>query len=192
MNNREKIIECAVELFYRKGYDAVAVQEIVEAAGVTKPTLYHYFGSKYGLLTQAVYEKYQIFHQDVEAAMEGSKDLVQTLQDVARAYINGYRRDEQAYMWFISLMYAGKESAPYEVIRPMVQEQFRQIRDIFLKHGKQLGNMRGRQDQYALGFIGLLHHYIYYRYLEKQDGSGDISDGEIYEIVHQFLYGIYV
>lgn len=192
MNNREKIIECAVELFYRKGYDAVAVQEIVEAAGVTKPTLYHYFGSKYGLLTQAVCEKYQIFHQDVEAAMEGSKDLVQTLQDVARAYINGYRRDEQVYMWFISLMYAGKESAPYEVIRPMVQEQFRQIRDIFLKHGKQLGNMRGRQDQYALGFIGLLHHYIYYRYLEKQDGSGDISDGEIYEIVHQFLYGIYV
>ena len=41
------------ESFYEKGYDAIGVQEIADAAGVTKPTLYHYFGSKYGLL-QAV------------------------------------------------------------------------------------------------------------------------------------------
>ena len=107
MNNREKLVQCAVELFYKKGYDAVGVQEIVDAAGVTKPTLYHYFGSKYGLLEQAVHEKYQLFHQDVRAAMSESGDLVQTLQNVARAYINGFRRDEQSYMWFISMMYAG-------------------------------------------------------------------------------------
>ena len=29
-----------------KGYDAVGVQEIVDTAGITKPTLYYYFGSK--------------------------------------------------------------------------------------------------------------------------------------------------
>ena len=40
----------ALQLFYEKGYDAIGVQEIADAAGVTKPTLYHYFGSKYGLL----------------------------------------------------------------------------------------------------------------------------------------------
>ena len=192
MNNREKLVQCAVELFYKKGYDAVGVQEIVDAAGVTKPTLYHYFGSKYGLLEQAVHEKYQLFHQDVRAAMSESGDLVQTLQNVARAYINGFRRDEQSYMWFISMMYAGEESASYTVIRPVVREQFREIRDIFLQHEKLLGNMRGRQDQYALGFIGLLHHYIYYRYLHKGEEDRQISESEIYEIVHQFLYGIFV
>lgn len=50
MDNREKILRCALELFYHKGYDAVGIQEICQSAGITKPTLYHYFGSKYGLL----------------------------------------------------------------------------------------------------------------------------------------------
>ena len=50
MDNRERILQCALELFYAKGYDAVGVQEIAQKAGITKPTLYYYFGSKYGLL----------------------------------------------------------------------------------------------------------------------------------------------
>ena len=43
MDNREKILNCALELFHARGYDAVGVQEIAETAGVTKPTLYYYF-----------------------------------------------------------------------------------------------------------------------------------------------------
>ena len=46
------------ESFYEKGYDAIGVQEIADAAGVTKPTLYHYFGSKYGLLQAVAMEGY--------------------------------------------------------------------------------------------------------------------------------------
>ena len=42
MDNREKILNCALELFHARGYDAVGVQEIAEMAGVTKPTLYYY------------------------------------------------------------------------------------------------------------------------------------------------------
>ena len=48
MDNIERILQCALELFYAKGYDAVGVQEIAQKAGITKPTLYYYFGSKYG------------------------------------------------------------------------------------------------------------------------------------------------
>lgn len=39
----------AARLFAERGYDATSVREIVEAAGVTKPTLYYHFGSKEGL-----------------------------------------------------------------------------------------------------------------------------------------------
>ena len=51
MDNRQAILDSALTLFYEKGYDAVGVQQIVDAAGVTKPTLYYYFGSKQGLLS---------------------------------------------------------------------------------------------------------------------------------------------
>jgi TetR/AcrR family transcriptional regulator len=46
---RQKLLASATELFNRKGYAATTVREIVEAAGVTKPVLYYYFGSKEGI-----------------------------------------------------------------------------------------------------------------------------------------------
>ncbi len=44
--NRERILFAAAALFADKGYAGTSVREIVEAAGVTKPTLYYYFKSK--------------------------------------------------------------------------------------------------------------------------------------------------
>lgn len=44
--NQERILLAAADLFASKGYAGTAVREIVEAAGVTKPTLYYYFRNK--------------------------------------------------------------------------------------------------------------------------------------------------
>ncbi|MFO0909381.1 MAG: TetR/AcrR family transcriptional regulator [Isosphaeraceae bacterium] len=43
------IARVAAREFAARGYDATSVRTIVEAAGVTKPTLYYHFGSKEGL-----------------------------------------------------------------------------------------------------------------------------------------------
>ncbi|MEW5772992.1 MAG: TetR/AcrR family transcriptional regulator [Thermodesulfobacteriota bacterium] len=44
--NRCRIMLEAARLFTRKGFAATSVREIVEASGVTKPTLYYYFKNK--------------------------------------------------------------------------------------------------------------------------------------------------
>ena len=46
---QQRLLSGALELFTAKGYAATSVREIVAAAGVTKPVLYYYFGSKEGL-----------------------------------------------------------------------------------------------------------------------------------------------
>ena len=43
------IARVAARLFATQGYDATSVREIVEGAGVAKPTLYYYYRSKEGL-----------------------------------------------------------------------------------------------------------------------------------------------
>jgi AcrR family transcriptional regulator len=48
---RRRILDCAYELFYRKGFSRVGVDEIAAFAGVTKRTLYYHFDSKDELLT---------------------------------------------------------------------------------------------------------------------------------------------
>lgn len=44
--NRDAIFKAAMELFLEKGYDAATTNDICEAAGITKPTLYYYAKSK--------------------------------------------------------------------------------------------------------------------------------------------------
>ena len=52
----DDVTRAAVDLFARQGYANTSVQQIVEAAGVTKGAMYHYFESKDDLLF-GIYEK---------------------------------------------------------------------------------------------------------------------------------------
>jgi AcrR family transcriptional regulator len=47
---RQAIIDAALDLFQRLGFHATSVQDITEAAGVTKGAFYHHFPSKEDLL----------------------------------------------------------------------------------------------------------------------------------------------
>ena len=49
LRSNDRILQKALELFSERGYDATSVREICEAAGITKPTLYHFYGSKEGV-----------------------------------------------------------------------------------------------------------------------------------------------
>ena len=71
--NREMILQKALELFAGRGYDAVGVQEICAAAGITKPTLYHYFGSKRGLLDALIGHYTQGLNRAISAAERASR-----------------------------------------------------------------------------------------------------------------------
>ena len=53
---RAALIAAGRELFAARGYDAVAAEELVVAAGVTRGALYHHFDGKRGLF-DAVFER---------------------------------------------------------------------------------------------------------------------------------------
>ena len=86
MDKREQILHIALELFYSRGYDAVGVQEIAEKSGVSKPTLYYYFKSKYGLLEQLLKEGCTRFVEGLEQAGNFTGDLRGTLWACARVF----------------------------------------------------------------------------------------------------------
>lgn len=53
---REEILDQARSLFAEKGVDAVTMTEIAEAAGVSTPTVFNYFGNKDGILIALITE----------------------------------------------------------------------------------------------------------------------------------------
>lgn len=71
---RERLLVAALDIFTRKGYAATSVREVVAAAGVTKPVLYYYFGSKEGIYLELMNETYAVFGERLVrlAACRGS------------------------------------------------------------------------------------------------------------------------
>lgn len=49
---REDILAAAARLFAEQGFSATSMNQVAEACGVAKPTLYHYFQDKQELLAQ--------------------------------------------------------------------------------------------------------------------------------------------
>lgn len=54
---RKRLVEAAGECFYRRGVHRSNVDDLVAAAGLTKPTLYEYFRSKHELLVAAMRQR---------------------------------------------------------------------------------------------------------------------------------------
>ena len=87
MDNRQLIMNSALTLFYESGYDAVGVQQIVDSAGVSKPTLYYYFGSKQGLLEALLNEHFQPMEQKLIEARFAVERRNRTIHKRMREYL---------------------------------------------------------------------------------------------------------
>lgn len=53
-NARDRLLDRAIDLFYRDGFNAVGLDRIIAEVGVTKTTFYNHFESKEELMVQAI------------------------------------------------------------------------------------------------------------------------------------------
>ena len=54
---RERLLNVAIELFYRHGFSAIGIDRVISEAGVTKTTFYKHFDSKEDLMVAAVRQR---------------------------------------------------------------------------------------------------------------------------------------
>jgi TetR/AcrR family transcriptional regulator len=102
----------ALELFSKKGYDASSVREICEAAGITKPTLYHFFGSKEGVYRALVDGTLEDFRGGLVDALVARGTAVDRLKRVARRYFAAARGRRQLMRFLFALVHNPPSSAP--------------------------------------------------------------------------------
>jgi AcrR family transcriptional regulator len=63
------LLDTAFREFARRGYRATRLEEIAEAAGVTKGAIYHYFDGKEDLLRRAVQSRHRAMFAEIETAL---------------------------------------------------------------------------------------------------------------------------
>ena len=71
---KEKILKTAYDLFYRQGYIATGINQIIEEARVSKATFYTHFPSKDDLCTAYLQERDRVEIQFLKNALKGIDD----------------------------------------------------------------------------------------------------------------------
>jgi TetR/AcrR family transcriptional regulator len=187
MDNRAKILDCALRLFADHGYDAVGVQEIVDAAGITKPTLYHYFGSKHGLLEALLEGYFSQLNRAVSLAAAYQGDLPGTLTRLVTVFFQYARENPTFYQLQLALWFAPRDSAAHQAVTRWFLEQYQVIEGVFVQASRDHGNMVGRQRAYATTLTGMINTYIGM----ALNGYAELDEALVRQAVHQFQHGIY-
>src|SRR5262245_38487072 len=108
----ERILSTALNLFAVKGYDATSVREICEAAGITKPTLYHFYGSKDGVLRALVATGFARYRHLVDESLAYPGTYRERLKILARALFKSAMKQPQYWRFMHSVMWAPPGTAP--------------------------------------------------------------------------------
>lgn len=186
--NRAKILQTALSLFATQGYDAVGVQTIATAANVTKPTLYHYFGCKKGILEAIIAEYGNRFIEIIREAAFYSGDLSKTLTNLTLAYFKFAENNPVFYRLQLAIYFAPPESEPNQLIRSSNEMQHRLLENLFQQAAVHHSNMQGRHLYFAATFLGTVNTYIGL----ALNGYLKLNESIANRAVHQFMFGIYV
>jgi AcrR family transcriptional regulator len=97
--NRQRIIQCAHDLFVTQGYGRTTISDIARAAGIADETVYAAFGNKHTLLRQVWYVSFRGDEEDIRLwdrpeirAVIADPDLSSRLQRQAVVLTTVFRR----------------------------------------------------------------------------------------------------
>ncbi|MDR0785020.1 MAG: TetR/AcrR family transcriptional regulator [Treponema sp.] len=181
------ILNVGLDLFSRKGFESVGVQEIVDAAGVTKPTLYYHFKSKQGLLETIVAERGVELLAITRKNAEYRCNLVENLTALFKETLNFARKETRFYRLARTLFSSATETTEFIVGKPLRKELVAVLQALFRNAASDHGNMKGREYVYAETFLGLIETWA----ILSINGEISMGDSMQARIIHNFMHGIF-
>ena len=171
---RMRILESAIEIFAKKGYVASSVREIVLAAGVTKPVLYYYFGSKEGL-----------FRSIVQSAVEWQSELVDdmyrsegTLQERLTFLVKAIMKNAQenkALFWMIhAIIFGPRQGKPEYDFSEFHESLAETIRTIYLEGVEKGEAIEADPDVVVQTVIALINHAVHLDFAFPEKTNSDL------------------
>jgi AcrR family transcriptional regulator len=154
----QRLLAAATRLFAERGYDRTSVQDIVEAAGVTKGALYHYFGSKDDLLHEIYGRLLRLQQERLDACAGAEAPVEQRLHDAAAdVVVTTIENLDDAMIFFRSMHQLSPEKQQaVRAERRRYHERFRAL----VEEGQRTGHFRpeARPDLVVDFFFGSVHH----------------------------------
>ena len=157
LSARQKLLSAAMDLFTRKGYASTTVREIVEAAGVTKPVLYYYFGSKEGIYVELMRGPLEEFGRLLAAAAGERGTAKKRVLNLCDRVFALFEKNIPTVRLMNAIYYGPPQGAPFIDIEA-VHLQFQALLKRVIEEGVRKGEIRkGRTEESMWAVIGALN-----------------------------------
>jgi TetR/AcrR family transcriptional repressor of nem operon len=150
--DEQEVLTKAIELFWRKGYNATSMQDLVDTLGISRSSLYDTYTDKHTLFVKAL-ETYQVAAAArIQAIIDNSTSAKETVKKLLELATTDLLADKEQKGCF--MVNAEVEVAPHDAeVNSLVCKNDQQMEEAFyqvIKKGQNSGELRNRQDARAL------------------------------------------
>ncbi len=189
MTTKEELIEKALLLFSEEGYESIGVQTIVDGLGLSKPTLYHHFGNKAGLLRSILDQYTGPFIEGLKLQILYNQDIILSTETLVLFYLSYVQKYPVFYRLKKNLYYSPLKSESHTIMANYHDKEIALVQSLFEAIGQHHTGLKGKSEILAYTFLGHLDAYITFHV------NGNLMERMTQEegrkLAKQFLYGVF-
>ncbi len=185
--SRAAIIDAAERLFLERGFGSVSMDELAEAAGVARRTLYNQFASKEEIFREMLLRVSGQLGNALPPGIETQGDVEDVLRLVARAILDLHKHPE--YLGFLRMVVADSRQFPWiaeafaAVMDPQTERFMR-----YLAHLTAMEILDCRNPMLAAHqFMGILNEFFLWPWMMGRENLLASAEDVIEEAVQMFL-----
>jgi len=185
--SREAIVEAAERLFLERGFGSVSMDELAEAAGVARRTLYNQFASKEEIFREMLLRVSAQLEDAFPPGIETQGDVEEVLHLIARMILELHKQPE--YLGFLRMVVADSRQFPWiaeefaAVMEPQTQRLVR-----YLAHLTAVGILDCRNPMLAAHqFMGMLNELSLWPWMTGRESVSVPAEEIIKETIRMFI-----
>ena len=136
INKKEKILEAARDIFFKKSFYEATMDDIALLSGVKKSTIYYYFPSKIDLASQLLELNVKKIFEKISEIISKTNNIKQRIKMIVDFYINLLEENSKT---FIIMQRIGYDFMQKEDSKKKINELFEKLR----KKQKDAGDLFG-------------------------------------------------
>ena len=185
--SRDAIVEAAVRLFLERGFGSVSMDELAEAAGVARRTLYNQFTSKEEIVREMLLRVSGQLEDAFPPGVETQGDVEEVLRLIARMILELHGRPE--YPGFLRMVVADSRQFPW------IAEEFAAVMDPqterlarYLAHLTAIDILNCRNPMLAAHqFMGILNEFSLWPLMVGRRNLAVPAEEIVEETIQMFL-----
>jgi TetR/AcrR family transcriptional regulator of autoinduction and epiphytic fitness len=185
--SREAIVAAAERLFLERGFGSVSMDELAEAAGVARRTLYNQFASKEEIFREMLGRVSAQLEGAFPPGIETQGDVEEVLRLIAQAILGLHQQQE--YLGFLRMLVADSRQFPWiaEAFAAVMEPQTERLTR-YLAHLTAMGILDCRNPTLATHqFMGALNEFSLWPWMLGRESLAVPAEDVVAETIRMFL-----